>query len=568
MVKKRNFKRSVANVWSRVRSRWPALSYSALPLIVLAGFSITGVVGYVYVSANLNQSRTLSTRQQFKDNFQRISIELDAYANLLRGGAAEMQGGSGTEGAWSDFIAVYKLRKNFPALEAIAVSKGTALQETTYAYITPLTVYTKQLIGVNPAQNPTVKTAMEESLQTDSTTLAGPIHNVLTTKNIKGAPAGVNGFYLVKPYYNNEMPHDTYEQRSNALRGFTIAMFRGDVFFNEIYKNIDLNNKGLAVYLDDPVPENLMYDSDRTSEASKTTNEQRITLYGRTITIVYTQDTSKIVPFSETYLPEYLLFIGLSLGVFVSLLSGYMLRNRYRMLMTQKERDVNFAKDELLSLASHQLRTPATGVKQYLGMVLQGFSGDISEQQRKYLEQAYRSNNRQLHIINDILHLAKLESGRIVLAEHKFDFAIMIREVVDEQQSDADNGGISLKLTAPSKGLMIGDSHMLRMVVENLVSNGIKYTPSGGVVSIRLVRRGAHWVLMVKDTGVGIAKNDLKKLFKQFSRIVNPRSDFVTGTGIGLYLAHHLVVLHGGTISVSSDEGKGSTFVVRLPRKM
>ena len=566
MVKKRKFKEFVVYIWSRMKLRWPALSYSALPLIILAGFSITGVAGYVYTAANLNQSRMLSTQQQFNDNKQRISIDIDAYANLLRGSAAELQGGDVAWDTWNDFIAVYKLNKNFKGLEAIAVAKGSTPQTTTFTFIAPITVNTKQLIGLNPAQNPNVAVAMEETLQTDQLVLAGPVHNIFSTR--KSVPVRANGFYLIKPYFDNVLPRSTYEQRRAALQGFTITIFRGDTFFDDLFKNVSLDNKGLEIYIGDPVPENLMYASDRTSEDDQTVDVQKLKLYGRTITIVYTQDTSKIVPYSVTFLPQYLLFIGLSLGVFVGLLSGYMLRNRYRQLLTQKEQDVNFAKDELLSLASHQLRTPATGVKQYLGMVLQGFSGDISEQQRKYLEQAYRSNNRQLHIINDILHLAKLESGRIVLAEHKFDFAVMIREVVEEQKSDAENGRVVLKLTAPSKGLMVGDSHMLRMVIENLISNGIKYTQPKGVVSVRLVRRGAHWMLIVKDTGVGIAKKDLNKLFKQFSRIANKRSDFVTGTGIGLYLAHHLVVLHGGTISVSSDEGRGSTFVVRLPRKM
>lgn len=461
---------------------------------------------------------------------------------------------------------IYKFDERFRGVDAFVVTKGETPQTTSIAYVTPLTVKTKKLVGINPAQKPEVANAMQQSLESDTSTLAGPVHDIYSTEATKGS--GSNGFYMVKPYYDISLPHATLGERTKALRGFAIAMFRGEQFFSGVYKHFNLDNKRIEIYLGDQKSSNLLYETDRTAESDKTTSIHQLHLYGRTVTLVYTQDTSKIVPFSVTYLPQYLLFFGVGLGGVVALVSGYMLRNRYRNLMTQKERDVNFAKDELLSLASHQLRTPATGVKQYLGMVLQGFAGGISEQQRKYLEQAYRSNNRQLHIINDILHLAKLESGRIVLAEHKFDFADMIREVADEQRGDAENNGITLKLTAPSKGVMIGDSHMLRMVVENLISNAIKYTEPQGKVTIRLSRRGMHWMLVVKDTGVGIAKKDLNKLFKQFSRITNTRSDFVTGTGIGLYLAHHLVVLHGGTISVSSDEGKGSTFTVRLPRKM
>ena len=201
-------------------------------------------------------------------------------------------------------------------------------------------------------------------------------------------------------------------------------------------------------------------------------------------------------------------------------------------------------------------------------MVLQGFAGEVPEKQRAYIERAYASNDRQLHVINDILHMAKLETGRIVLTERKFDIAKMLRDVVDEQQDQAQKGDVRIELKAPSQGWIMGDSHMLWMVVENLVSNGIKYTPPGGVVNVRLVRRANRWVLTVKDTGVGIAKKDFPKLFKQFSRITNARSDFVTGTGVGLYLAYHLTILHGGSVGVVSTKNKGSTFTVRLPRKL
>ena len=109
---------------------------------------------------------------------------------------------------------------------------------------------------------------------------------------------------------------------------------------------------------------------------------------------------------------------------------------------------------------------------------------------------------------------------------------------------------------------------MLRMVVENLVTNAIKYTPPGGKVTVRLSRLANYWIIVVKDTGVGIARADYSQLFKQFTRIENDRSNVVTGTGIGLYLAHHLTLLHGGTIGVASSKGKGTTFTVRLPRKM
>lgn len=565
-MSERNPKETLIDMRSRMLMRWPAVSYSTLPLIILGCLVVASLFGFILTSQNLVSSRQLAIQRMFHDNELRINAELHIGDNLLKGSVGMMQAESVTNDKWQQFINVYDLKNDFAGLEAIGVTYGTMPQMSTVAYISPLTTATKRLIGTNPALMPSVSAAMTTAARSGDTAMSGSLPPVVPIQMNEAAQ--IQDFLMVKPFYDSDLPLSTPAERVQALRGYTFAWFRGDVFFNEIYKNVDLTHTKLQIYLGDAKPDNLQYQADETTNTDETINTQTLHVYGQTITIVYTQDTADIVPYITNYLPQYLLLAGLGMGLFVGLISAYMLRSRYRRLIFQKEQDVNFAKDELLSLASHQLRTPATGVKQYLGMVLQGFAGNLNEQQQTYLERAYSSNNRQLHVINDILHLAKLESGRIVLAEHKFDIADMLREVADEQRDDAEKGEISLELKAPSSGMIVGDSHMLRMVIENLISNAIKYTEPKGKVSIRLVRRGMHWTLSVRDNGVGIARKDLGKLFKQFSRISNSRSEYVTGTGIGLYLSHHLVVLHGGSISVSSAEGKGSTFTVRLPRKL
>jgi signal transduction histidine kinase len=309
-------------------------------------------------------------------------------------------------------------------------------------------------------------------MQSGATTLTDTLPNLFSTKATVSSPT--NGFLMVSPFYDTSLPHGTADERNQALRGYTVAMFRGDVFFGSVFRDVDLSHTDLKVYLGDVKPENLQYQTNQATDADRRTVTQKLTEYGKSLTLVYTLDTAEIVPLSINYLPQFLLIGGLIVGAIIAGVSGYLLRSRYRQLVYQNEREVNFAKDELLSLASHQLRTPATGVKQYLGMVLQGFAGDLSDQQRAYLDRAYSSNNRQLHVINDILHLAKLEAGRIVLAERKFDIADMVREVVDEQKSEAKKGEVKLDLKSPPRGMIVGDSHMLRMVAENLVNNAIK----------------------------------------------------------------------------------------------
>ncbi len=137
---------------------------------------------------------------------------------------------------------------------------------------------------------------------------------------------------------------------------------------------------------------------------------------------------------------------------------------------------------------------------------------------------------------------------------------------MDEQHDDAEKAKIKLTVKTPKNAKIYADAHMFRMVLENVVSNAIKYTHPGGKVAVRLMRQGDDYVIEVKDTGVGIKEAEIPLLFKQFSRISNERSHLVSGTGVGLYLAKNLMDLHGGSIEVKSREGKGSTFTIRTPR--
>lgn len=242
-------------------------------------------------------------------------------------------------------------------------------------------------------------------------------------------------------------------------------------------------------------------------------------------------------------------------------------RQEAKMLQQRNEelQALSRSKDEFVALASHQLRTPATAVKQYLGMVLQGYAGDISTLQRDMLDKAFESNERQLQIINQILNAARADTGKLVMTLAPFDIVAMVRGVAEEQRSQLRDHDHKLILRLPTKGRTIsGDSGYLRMAVENLISNADKYTAEGGTITVSLRERWGGVRIAVRDTGVGIAPEDVDKLFTKFSRIHNQLSIKAGGSGIGLYLASEIVKLHGGTLSVSSKLGKGTTFTIEL----
>jgi len=155
-----------------------------------------------------------------------------------------------------------------------------------------------------------------------------------------------------------------------------------------------------------------------------------------------------------------------------------------------------------------------------------------------------------------------------VLSKTTFDLSELIVSVLEEQSEAIHEAEITLLHRLPKQAEVYADAHMMRMVVENLVTNAIKYTHPGGQVTVSLKSSSSNYDFIVKDTGVGIADDDVDKLFKQFSRIDNERSHLVSGTGVGLYLVKNLVELHGGDVSVKSKPSKGTTFTVTLPREV
>ena len=223
-------------------------------------------------------------------------------------------------------------------------------------------------------------------------------------------------------------------------------------------------------------------------------------------------------------------------------------------------------KDEFVALASHQLRTPATAVKQYLGMVLQGYVGDITETQTDMLDRAFQSNERQIEIINQILNAARVDTGRLVMAPAPLDIRTQLSGIADEMRSSIEETGHKFITDLGSEPVTaFADSGYLRMAVENVVHNASIYTPVPGHIWIKLEKTDKVARISIRDDGVGIKKADIHKLFTKFSRIHNTLSVQAGGSGIGLYLAAEILRLHGGEITVDSKSGKGTTFTLTLP---
>lgn len=230
-----------------------------------------------------------------------------------------------------------------------------------------------------------------------------------------------------------------------------------------------------------------------------------------------------------------------------------------------EEHAVERAKDEFVALASHQLRTPATGVKQYLSMLVDGYGGDISNAQLEMVKKAFESNERQLGIIEDMLSVAQIDAGRMVLHPQPTNLNDMLDDIVREQRTAFNQRGQKISVLKPKTPLTANvDPRWLRMAVENIINNAGKYTPEGGSITIKLTGSSKHPVITVQDTGIGIPEEAHSTLFDKFTRVEDNQSAKVGGSGLGLYLAHSIVTSHGGRITVESQPGAGATFIITL----
>jgi PAS domain S-box-containing protein len=230
------------------------------------------------------------------------------------------------------------------------------------------------------------------------------------------------------------------------------------------------------------------------------------------------------------------------------------------------EVELERAKDEFISLASHQLRTPATAVKQYAAMLLQGYAGKLTAAQTKMAETIYECNERQLTIVNDLLRVAQVDAGKVKLRPETIDIGQTLRAIIDDMASRFASRHQTIRYTPSGQIRPITvDPHLIRMVLENIIDNASKYTPNGKTITVG-IRSGPHAIsIRIADQGVGIKKDDIPNLFQKFSRIPNPLSNMVEGTGLGLYWAKKIVDLHSGSIKVRSHPGEGTVFTISIP---
>jgi signal transduction histidine kinase len=233
-------------------------------------------------------------------------------------------------------------------------------------------------------------------------------------------------------------------------------------------------------------------------------------------------------------------------------------------LQNERLRELDQLKDEFVATVSHELRTPLTSIRGYLELVLEE-EGSVADDHRRFLEIVDRNADRLLRLVGDLLFVAQVTAGRLNLEPGPVDLSTLASDCVHAARPFAADRGIELGLHAEALPPFEGDAARLAQLLDNLVSNAIKFTPAGGRVDVRVRASSDRALLEVSDTGMGIPADDLERLFERFFRTDAAKTQAIQGTGLGLSIARAIVDGHGGTIAVESTEGEGTTFRIELP---
>ena len=224
------------------------------------------------------------------------------------------------------------------------------------------------------------------------------------------------------------------------------------------------------------------------------------------------------------------------------------------------------AKDEFVSIASHQLRTPLTSVKGYISMLIEGDAGKITKNQKVLLEEAFNSSERMVRLINDFLNVSRLQTGKFMIDLKSVNLAKVVEQELDSLKTNADSRNMKFSYKMPKNIPVVNlDEGKIRQVIMNFADNALYYSHEKANIKVELKVEKDDIVFTIKDTGIGVPRAEQSKLFTKFYRASNARRQRPDGTGVGLFMAKKVIDAHGGHVVFESIEGKGSVFGFRLP---
>lgn len=439
---------------------------------------------------------------------------------------------------------------------------------TAITYLEPFNDVNQKASGYDMFSEEIRRVAMEGARDTARTVLSAPVQLVQDSGSAQ--EENVTGVLMYMPLYEGGGDPTSVEERRAKLVGYVYLVARPSDMMNRYLAREQDMASSLNIQLVDmttatkPVNVFSYYYSTEEGKGLGSISKEfalagnrdwQITISGKDTFVNTTLASGAILLFGG------LLAAGAAFTSFRGVLS------RLVNVEASYEEKVQQTKEELLALASHQLRTPASGVKQYLGILTSGMFGELTPEQHEIAQKAYDANERQIQIVNELLYVSKVDAGQLRMEFNEINIVRLIQVVVEQMQNRASAKDITIEATLPNEAFVYGDDRYLPMVLDNLVSNAVKYSYPSSVVEVVVKQDETTVSVIVTDHGVGISKADIARIFEKFNRIDNPLSHSEGGSGLGLFLAMQLAQAHGGTIDVTSKLEKGTTFTLILPKQ-
>lgn len=515
-------------------------------ITVIGLFATTFITSYVYRSLQ-NEDR-IRFEYEAEEIVRRIQYRMDTYLGaLLQTRAFVLSSERITREEFSSYMENSNLMRRFPGILGIGMKKGYG----PVVFMEPMNPFNQTVIGKNFQDDPHHFEAMKRAAETGLPAL---------TKKVLFENRPSHVFYV--PYFRQNVPLDTPENRNKNLIGFIYAPFESQFLFNSIFNHHALELE-IKIY-----DEDLIFSTDHAGTALQKNGlhiQKELEIGGRLFRIDFSPSRMFIRKFSLTLLVSIAL-CGILLTVIMTRLFWFIgkqvdISRKSAKALTQALE----ARDEFLSIASHELKTPITSLKLQAQMIkrsLEKADGKLTsfEKISALADQTDRQADRLARLVNDMVDISRMRTGKLGIEKERFDLCDLVKDVLERMKNE-----FVPEVTYCDEAVGHWDKGRIEEVIINLFTNAIKYGKQKPI-EILICSNPTFVTLEVKDHGIGIAPEYREKIFERFERAGVSASE-VSGLGLGLYITKQIVQLHNGEIWVESEKGIGSTFKVRLPRE-
>ena len=455
-------------------------------------------------------------------------------------------------------------------------------------YVQPVNERNNAALGFDMLSEPVRREAIERACDTGDIAMSGKI--VPLTDNDQGRQFG---FLIYLPIYNQGTLTATVADRRKNIRAFVYLPFRANVFINEVYRDESKSDLGIKIFDGEPEPENMLAETvtERNDQETDLTGSRQIVrdqfqIANRKWTVEYYTLPAFAEQSSVSWSPLILIsgltfsFLLFGMSLWEAKASREVEKTARELIQAQSERDVlfenekaarknaeeaNAAKDEFIAIVSHELKTPLNAIGGWTRILK---SSNLSDNIRETALHKINKNLRlQTAMVEQLLNYSELISGEFVTDKKKIDFSALLTEAASEIQPLFEEKNIEFEQTIQSGNCYIeGDEEKLKVVIYNLFSNALKFTPDGGRIEAEIIHDPKKVILTIKDNGKGISREFLPQVFESYKQADKPNVRSYGGLGLGMTITKTIVNLHGGKIEVgSAGEGKGTIFKVELP---